>query len=59
MKVKLLVSRAGVDFSQIAGEEITVSDEEGLRMIKSGQAEAVNAKKETATKKAPLSKRVK
>lgn len=43
MKVKLLVSRVGVDFSQSKDEEITVSDAEGKRMIAAGQAEAVGA----------------
>ena len=49
MKVKLLVSRAGVLFSQTAGEFIEVDEAEGMRLIKSGQAEPVTAK-ETATK---------
>lgn len=59
MKVKLLVSRSGVDFSQDAGDQITVEDSEGLRMIQAGQAllieevEKASAKKvtEKATKK--------
>lgn len=56
MKVKLLISRAGVDFVQNAGEIVDVSEAEGLRMIKAGQADAVKVK-ETATKKKPISKR--
>ena len=38
MKVKLLTSRAGVDFSQNAGDVIDVSEAEGKRMIEAGQA---------------------
>jgi hypothetical protein len=53
MLIKLLVSRAGVSFSQSAGEIVEVDNAEALRMISAGQAEA--AKKETvvetATKK--------
>lgn len=57
MKVKLLVGRAGLSFTQNAGEEIAVGDEEGKRLIESGQAvpvvekrkvqKAVNKPKET------------
>ena len=43
MRVKLLVSRAGVGFTQNRGEEIEVSDAEGVRLIESGQAEPVRA----------------
>jgi len=53
MLIKLLVSRAGVNFSQTAGDIVEVENAEALRMISVGQAEA--AKKETvvetATKK--------
>lgn len=60
MKVKLLTSRAGIDFSQNFGEVVEVSDPEGKRMIEAGQAEpAVTSKKETATKKAPAQTAVK
>ena len=38
MKVKLLTSRAGVDFSQNVGDVVEVSGEEGKRMIENGQA---------------------
>lgn len=52
MKVKLLVSRGGLNFSQKAGEEIVVADDEGGRMIAAGQAvslePAPEAKPDTA-----------
>lgn len=52
MKVKLLVSRAGVGFSQNAGDIVEVSDGEASRMIEAGQAEPVRAQPvERATKK--------
>lgn len=57
MKVKLLISRAGVSFVQARGDVIEVDDDEGLRMIQAGQAEPVDDKKETATKKQPAAKR--
>jgi hypothetical protein len=38
MKVRLLVSRGGLEFSQTPGQEIEVSDDEGGRMIADGQA---------------------
>lgn len=41
MKVRLLQGRAGVDFSQIPGEEIDVDQAEAIRMIERGQAEPV------------------
>jgi hypothetical protein len=53
MKVKLLISRAGADFVENVGDEIVVSNEEGLRMIEAGQAvliqevEKANSKKVT------------
>lgn len=56
MKVKLLVSRAGPGLSQIAGEEIEVSEAEAKSLIKAGQAEPI-AKRETATKKKTAIKR--
>lgn len=55
MEIKLLVSRSGVDFSQNAGDVIKVSDDEGLRMIAAGQAEATT-KKETAIMRKPINK---
>ena len=38
MKIKLLTSRAGADFSQNVGDVVDVSDGEGKRMIDAGQA---------------------
>ena len=58
MKIKLLVSRAGVDFVQNVGDEIEVSDKEGRSMIDAGQAEFVS-KQERATSKKPTQKAVK
>jgi len=58
MKVKLLVSRAGVNFSQNAGEIIDVSNDEALNLVKEGQAELAQVK-ETATKKRTTRKAVK
>lgn len=43
MKVKLLVGRAGADFSNSPGEVIDVDAAEGQRLCESGQAEAVAA----------------
>lgn len=40
MKIKLLVSRAGIDFSQTAGDVIEVDDREGFALIADGQGEA-------------------
>lgn len=57
MKVKLLVSRSGSDGSFVPGDEITVSDAEAKRMIEKGQAIAVQAPIERATKKRALEKR--
>ena len=45
MKIKLLVSRAGMDFSQNAGDEIEVEAAEAKRMIDAGQAEVIEAPK--------------
>lgn len=47
-KIKLLVSRAGLGFSQTAGEEVAVDAAEAKRMIAAGQAVAL--KKERAVK---------
>lgn len=58
MKVKLLVSRSGVGFCQNVGDELTVEDAEGLRMIEAGQAETV-AKTERAVSKKATQKAVK
>lgn len=51
MKVKLLISRAGAGFSQNVGDEIDVSEAEGLRLVQAGKAVAVAEKRETATRK--------
>lgn len=60
MKVKLLVSRCGPGLVQNAGDEIEVSDAEGVRMISAGQAEAVrSANKEKAVRPAKTEKAVK
>lgn len=58
MKVKLLVSRAGADFSQNAGDVVEVSEDEALRLVKAEQAELVQVK-ETAIKKPVTRKAVK
>lgn len=60
MKVKLLISRGGADFTQNAGDEVDVSAEEGKRMIEAGQAvPAVESKTEKAVSKKPTQKAVK
>ena len=52
MKVKLLVSRGGLTFTQKVGEIIDVDKEEGIRMIERYQAiSAKEDKKERAVKK--------
>lgn len=59
MKIKLLISRAGIDFTQNAGDEIEVGDAEAKRMIESGQAEPLRqVRAEKATKKKPTEKAV-
>jgi hypothetical protein len=45
MKIKLLVSRSGADGAFSPGDEITVSDNEAVRMIEAGQAEPLRTKK--------------
>lgn len=47
MKLKLLISRAGVGFSQNVGDVIEVETEEAERLVEAGQAVSV----ETASKK--------
>lgn len=60
MKVKLLTSRAGVDFSQSAGDIVEIGDAEAVRMIEAGQAEPVReARIERAVPKAAPEKAVK
>ena len=51
MKVKLLISRAGKDLTQNAGDQITVDDSEGLRMIKAGKALLIEEVEKASTKK--------
>lgn len=41
MKIKLLVSRAGLGFTQNRGDIIDVGPEEGARMVEAGQAEVI------------------
>ena len=60
MKVELLVSRAGTNFTQSVGEVIEVSDDEGKRLLDSNQAKTVGGKSpsrlpvvESAARKAP------
>lgn len=57
MKIKLLVSRAGVDFSQNAGDEIEVSPAEGARMIEAGQAEPIRSSRAERAVKADASEK--
>ena len=58
MKLKLLQSMAGIDFSHNVGDIIEVNDPEAVkRYIERGIAEPVEtAKKETATKKTAAKK---
>ena len=53
MLVKMLVSRAGLDFSQNRGDVVDIEDAEALRMIAAEQAELVQrqAVRETAVPK--------
>ncbi len=54
MKIKLLVGRAGIDFSNNPGEVIDVPNNEASALIEAGQAEAVGkAPKKRAAKAAP------
>ena len=50
MKVKLIVPRAGVGFSQNVGDIIDVEAKEGARLIEAGQASAVRASKKKVEK---------
>ena len=45
MKVRLLVSRSGVNGAQNRGEVVEVSTAEAKRMIEAGQAEPVRAER--------------
>lgn len=52
MRIRLLVSRAGVDFAHSAGDEIDVPDAEARRMIEAQQAAPVRSvRKEKAVPK--------
>lgn len=51
-KVKMLTSMAGIDFVHNVGDEIEVTDDQAVRYIAAGIAEAVDERKvETAVKK--------
>ena len=53
MKIKLLVSMAGADFTYQFGEEITLDDATAQRLIETGQAEkAATVKKKRGVKNA-------
>ena len=52
MKVELLVSRAGVGFTQNCGDIIDVGDDEAQRLIDSNQAKAVGGRKSASGKPA-------
>ena len=59
MKLKLLTSMAGIDYSHNAGDIIEINDNEAAkRYIENGVAEPVAeaSKKETATKKSSAKK---
>lgn len=51
MKVKLLISRADAKRAYGVGEEVEVSEAEGLRLIQSGKAVAVDLPRETTRKR--------
>jgi hypothetical protein len=54
MKIKLLIGRAGIDFSNNPGDIIDVPDSEAAALIQAKQAEAVSkAPKKRAAKAAP------
>lgn len=60
MKVKLLISRGGAGFTQNAGDEVEVSEDEAKRMIEAGQAVPIaESKTETAVSKKQTQKAVK
>lgn len=59
MKVKLLTSMAGIDFSHNAGDEIDCNEAEAKRFIEAGIAEPIVEKKvEKAVKKTRTRKAV-
>ena len=51
MKVKLLVGRASPTTSNSPGDVITVTDDEGRRLVARGRAEIVPDQPERATRK--------
>jgi hypothetical protein len=60
MKIKLLTSMAGVDFSHDCGDQIEVNDATAIRYIEAGIAEAVReAVVEKATIRSKVEKAVK
>ena len=61
MKIRMLTSMAGADFSHNFGDEIEVTDAEGKRYIEAGIAEPVinTTKIERAVKKVVKSKATK
>lgn len=61
VKVKLLVSRAGLTFSQNAGDVVEVDADEAQRMVAAGQAELMREgpKPEKATRRSAPEKAAK
>lgn len=54
MRIRLLVSRSGINFTQNNGDEIDVTIAEGKSLIEAGQAELVRqAEPETAITRKP------
>ena len=51
MEVKLLISRAGKDFSQSAGDIVEIEETEALRMIEAGQCVKIGEVETATTKK--------
>ena len=45
MKVKLLISRAGLSFTQSVGDVVDVGEDEAKRLIEAGKAEPVAEKR--------------
>ena len=51
MKVRLLISRAGKDFSQSAGDVVEIEQAEALRMIDAGQCVKIGEPEKATSKK--------
>lgn len=51
MKIKLLTSLAGVDFSYAAGDVVELSEDDSQRLIERGLAEVVAKKKAVSREK--------